>query len=127
MKTKLSLFMLSILLHSHTVLPFLGECPIGFTGPVYEGPELDYQPAIVRMQPGGDLMLVSQFTLAAETEKGLRPGFSTAKPPAEAEVIYDKLVQAAQTQHEFVQSGKFGADMQVSLENDGPVTFILRV
>ena len=76
---------------------------------------------------GGDLMLVSQFTLAAETEKGLRPGFSSAKPPAEAEVIYDKLVQAAQTQHEFVQSGKFGADMQVSLENDGPVTFILRV
>lgn len=76
---------------------------------------------------GGDLMLVSQFTLAAETGKGLRPGFSTAKPPAEAEVIYDNLLQAAQDQHEFVQSGKFGADMQVSLENDGPVTFILRV
>lgn len=76
---------------------------------------------------GGDLMLVSQFTLAAETEKGLRPGFSTAKPPAEAEVIYDRLVQAAKEQHEFVQSGKFGADMQVSLENDGPVTFILKV
>lgn len=76
---------------------------------------------------GGDLMLVSQFTLAAETQKGLRPGFSTAKPPAEAEVIYDKLVQVAEDQHEFVRSGKFGADMQVSLENDGPVTFILRV
>jgi len=76
---------------------------------------------------GGDLMLVSQFTLAAETEKGLRPGFSSAKPPAEAEVIYENLLQAAQNQHEFVQSGKFGADMQVSLENDGPVTFILRV
>lgn len=76
---------------------------------------------------GGDLLLVSQFTLAAETEKGLRPGFSTAKPPQEAEVIYDKLVLAAREQHEFVQSGKFGADMQVSLENDGPVTFILKV
>lgn len=76
---------------------------------------------------GGDLMLVSQFTLAAETQKGLRPGFSSAKPPAAAEVIYDKLVQAAADQHEFVQSGKFGADMQVSLENDGPVTFILKV
>ena len=76
---------------------------------------------------GGDLMLVSQFTLAAETEKGLRPGFSTAKPPAEAEVIYNKLVQSAKDQHEFVQSGKFGADMRVGLENDGPVTFILRV
>ena len=55
---------------------------------------------------GGDLMLVSQFTLAAETQKGLRPGFSSAKPPGEAEVIYDKLVQAAQDQHEFVRSGK---------------------
>ena len=76
---------------------------------------------------GGDLMLVSQFTLAAETQKGLRPGFSSAKPPAEAEVIYDKLEQAAREQHEFVRSGKFGADMQVSLENDVPVTFILKV
>ena len=76
---------------------------------------------------GGDLMLVSQFTLAAETHKGLRPGFSSAKSPAEAEVIYDKLEQAAREQHEFVRSGKFGADMQVSLENDGPVTFILKV
>ena len=76
---------------------------------------------------GGDLMLVSQFTLAAETEKGLRPGFSTAKPPRQAEAIYDKLEQAAREQHEFVRSGKFGADMQVSLENDGPVTFILKV
>jgi D-tyrosyl-tRNA(Tyr) deacylase len=76
---------------------------------------------------GGDLMLVSQFTLAAETRKGLRPGFSSAKSPVEAEVIYDKLEQAAREQHEFVRSGKFGADMQVSLENDGPVTFILKV
>ena len=76
---------------------------------------------------GGDLMLVSQFTLAAETHKGLRPGFSSAKSPVEAEVIYDKLEQAAREQHEFVRSGKFGADMQVSLENDGPVTFILKV
>ena len=75
---------------------------------------------------GGDLMLVSQFTLAAETEKGLRPGFSTAKPPGQAEAIYDKLEQAAREQHEFVRSGKFGADMQVTLENDGPVTFILK-
>lgn len=76
---------------------------------------------------GGDLMLVSQFTLAAETEKGLRPGFSSAKAPKEAEVLYDKLVQRAKEQHEFVQSGVFGADMQINLENDGPVTFILRV
>ena len=80
-----------------------------------------------RKDIGGDLMLVSQFTLAAETHKGLRPGFSSAKSPVEAEVIYDKLEQAAREQHEFVRSGKFGADMQVSLENDGPVTFILKV
>lgn len=76
---------------------------------------------------GGELMLVPQFTLASETQKGLRPGFSSAKPPKQAEVIYDRLEQAARERHEFVQSGKFGADMQVSLENDGPVTFILKV
>jgi len=75
---------------------------------------------------GGDLLLVSQFTLAAETNKGLRPGFSSAKPPAEAEVLYDFLVKSARERHEFVQCGKFGADMQVGLENDGPVTFILK-
>ena len=75
---------------------------------------------------GGELMLVSQFTLAAETQKGLRPGFSPAKPQGQAEVIYDRLVQSAREQHEAVRSGKFGADMQVSLENDGPVTFILK-
>ncbi len=75
----------------------------------------------------GDLMLVSQFTLAAETDKGLRPGFSSAKAPAEAEVIYKNLIATAETQHGCVRSGKFGADMQVSLENDGPVTFILKV
>ncbi len=72
-------------------------------------------------------MLGSQFTLAAQTQEGLRPRFSTAKAREEGEVIYDKLQQAAREQHEFVQSGKFGADMQVSLENDGPVTFILKV
>jgi D-tyrosyl-tRNA(Tyr) deacylase len=76
---------------------------------------------------GGDLMLVSQFTLAADTGKGLRPGFSSAKAPAEAESLYLKFVAAAEKKHEFVRSGKFAADMQVSLENDGPVTFILKV
>ncbi len=76
---------------------------------------------------GGDLMLVSQFTLVAETDKGLRPGFSSAKPPEEAEKIYKKLVATAEQRHEFVASGEFGADMQVSLENDGPVTFLLKV
>jgi D-tyrosyl-tRNA(Tyr) deacylase len=75
---------------------------------------------------GGDLLLVSQFTLAATTDKGLRPGFSSAKEPVEAEEIYNYLVLLASNEHEFVQSGVFGADMQVALENDGPVTFILK-
>lgn len=75
---------------------------------------------------GGDLLLVSQFTLAATTDKGLRPGFSSAKEPAEAEEIYNHLVTVAKNEHEFVESGVFAADMQVALENDGPVTFILK-
>lgn len=75
---------------------------------------------------GGDLLLVSQFTLAATTDKGLRPGFSSAKEPAEAEEIYKHLVSQAGNEHEFVESGVFAADMQVALENDGPVTFILK-
>ncbi|MEQ8955872.1 MAG: D-aminoacyl-tRNA deacylase [Gammaproteobacteria bacterium] len=75
---------------------------------------------------GGDLMLVSQFTLAAETEKGLRPGFSSAMPPDEAESLYDQLLQWVRTIHSKVESGQFGANMQIALENDGPVTFILR-
>ena len=76
---------------------------------------------------GGDLMLVSQFTLAASTDKGLRPSFSSAKPPEEAEKIYQHLVGTAETRHPRVCGGKFAADMQISLENDGPVTFILKV
>lgn len=75
----------------------------------------------------GELLLVSQFTLAATTDKGLRPGFSSAKPPAEAEQIYNHLVTIAEQRHVGVGSGKFAANMQISLENDGPVTFILRV
>ena len=76
---------------------------------------------------GGDLMLVSQFTLAASTDKGLRPSFSSAKPPEEAEKIYQHLVRTAETRHPSICDGKFAADMQISLENDGPVTFILKV
>ena len=76
---------------------------------------------------GGDLMLISQFTLAASTNTGLRPSFSSAKPPAEAEQIYQHLVDCANQQYSSVQSGIFAANMQVSLENDGPVTFSLRV
>ena len=74
----------------------------------------------------GDLLLVSQFTLAADTQKGLRPGFSSALPPAEAKPLFENMVQEAEARHPNTQSGVFGADMQISLLNDGPVTFILR-
>jgi D-aminoacyl-tRNA deacylase len=76
-------------------------------------------------QTGGDLMLVPQFTLAADTRHGLRPGFSTAAPPEQGRRLFEALVAAARTVHASVSSGVFGADMQVSLTNDGPVTFWL--
>lgn len=76
-------------------------------------------------QVGGELLLVPQFTLAADTRHGLRPGFSTAAPPEQGRRLFEALVAAARTRHERVSSGVFGADMQVSLINDGPVTFWL--
>ena len=76
---------------------------------------------------GGELLLVSQFTLAATTDKGMRPGFSSAMPPALAEPLYDYLVQQAASSGVRLATGVFGADMKVALENDGPVTFLLRV
>ena len=76
---------------------------------------------------GGGLLLVSQFTLAADTRSGLRPSFSTAAPPAEAERIFGELVVYCRQQHtNAVETGRFGAHMIVSLVNDGPVTFLLR-
>ena len=75
----------------------------------------------------GGLLLVSQFTLAADTRKGLRPGFSTAAPPEQAERLFDYLLDRARHAHHQVASGRFGADMQVHLVNDGPVTFMLEV
>lgn len=73
----------------------------------------------------GGLLLVPQFTLAADTGSGTRPGFSTAAPPAQARELFELLVSKAQTAHPQVGSGQFGADMKVSLVNDGPVTFWL--
>jgi len=75
----------------------------------------------------GELLVVSQFTLAAETNKGLRPGFSGAATPAQAQELYEYLVQQSKSYGLETQTGRFGADMQVSLINDGPVTFSLTV
>lgn len=77
-------------------------------------------------QTGGGLLLVSQFTLAADTRSGNRPGFSTAAPPTEAEQIFTRLVSVCRARHPGVETGRFGAHMEVSLVNDGPVTFLLR-
>ena len=74
----------------------------------------------------GGLLIVSQFTLAADTSSGNRPGFSNAAPPAEGERLYDHFVALARATHAPVQTGRFGADMKVHLVNDGPVTLMLR-
>jgi D-tyrosyl-tRNA(Tyr) deacylase len=74
----------------------------------------------------GQVLLVSQFTLAADTQKGLRPGFSSAMPPSLAQPLFETMVSLARQRHSKTESGVFGADMQISLLNDGPVTFILR-
>jgi D-aminoacyl-tRNA deacylase len=76
-------------------------------------------------ESGGELLLVSQFTLAADTHKGMRPGFSTAAAPADAEHWFNRLVELAKKQHPRVEIGRFGAHMKVHLVNDGPVTFWL--
>ncbi|GKT12845.1 MAG: D-aminoacyl-tRNA deacylase [Thiomicrorhabdus sp.] len=80
-------------------------------------------------QVEGGLLLVPQFTLAADTNKGLRPSFSSSAKPEIATLLFDQFVQKIQsnTQSLPIQTGRFGADMQVSLTNDGPVTFWLEV
>lgn len=74
----------------------------------------------------GGLLLVPQFTLAADTGKGARPGFSSAAAPEEGKRLFDYFLKRAQNTYSDVASGRFGADMQVSLTNDGPVTFWLQ-
>ncbi|MDH5571075.1 MAG: D-aminoacyl-tRNA deacylase [Gammaproteobacteria bacterium] len=76
---------------------------------------------------GGGLLLVPQFTLAADTQKGMRPSFSSAASPDTGEKLFDHFVRQAQIKHSPVACGRFGADMKVSLINDGPVTFWLQV
>lgn len=75
----------------------------------------------------GGLLLVPQFTLAADTRSGTRPSFSPAAAPADGRRLFDHLVQQARARHRTVETGRFGADMQVALTNDGPVTFWLRI
>lgn len=76
---------------------------------------------------GGGMLLVPQFTLAADTQKGTRPGFSTAAEPVEGQRLFGYLAGVAHRRLADVQTGRFGAHMRVSLTNDGPVTFSLRV
>ena len=76
---------------------------------------------------GGGVLLVPQFTLAADTNKGMRPSFTLAATPEQGRRLFEYLVNRARTQHAPVAAGVFGADMQVTLTNDGPVTFWLKV
>ena len=76
---------------------------------------------------GGELLLVPQFTLAADTGHGNRPGFEPAAPPAEGQRLFEHLVSVARVRWPRVQTGQFGAEMEVELVNNGPVTFSLRV
>jgi D-tyrosyl-tRNA(Tyr) deacylase len=76
---------------------------------------------------GGALLLVPQFTLAADTRSGTRPSFTPAAPPDEGRRLFDYFVERVRRQHANVETGRFGADMKVSLTNDGPVTFWLQI
>ena len=78
-------------------------------------------------ETGGGLLLVPQFTLAADTKKGNRPSFTPAAPPETARALFDHMFARARTVHSPVEKGQFGAEMQVTLTNDGPVTIWLRV
>ncbi|MEX6384931.1 D-aminoacyl-tRNA deacylase [Providencia hangzhouensis] len=78
-------------------------------------------------QAGGSLLVVSQFTLAADTKKGMRPSFSGGAEPERADALYQYFVEKSRQQGVETQTGEFAADMQVNLTNDGPVTFWLQV
>ena len=87
--------------------------------------DLDGKMNLNVQQVEGGILVISQFTLAADTQKGLRPGFSNAGEPAVAEGLYNYFVEQLRLQYSNVATGIFAADMKVSLTNDGPVTFLL--
>lgn len=88
-------------------------------------PDADGKMNLSLRDMGGGLLLVPQFTLAADTRKGTRPGFSTAATPAHANALFNYLAARARLAHGTVETGRFGADMNVHLTNQGPVTFWL--
>ena len=90
-------------------------------------PDADNKMNLSLKNIGGELLVVSQFTLVADTNKGLRPSFSAAAPPELGRELYEYWVKEAEKSIKNVATGQFGSDMQVSLQNDGPVTFILEV
>ncbi|MET4000920.1 D-aminoacyl-tRNA deacylase [Marinobacterium sp. MBR-109] len=90
-------------------------------------PDADGRMNLSLSDTAGGLLVVSQFTLVADTRKGLRPGFSRGAAPDEGERLYDLFVHRARETHGAVETGRFGADMKVELLNDGPVTFLLEV
>lgn len=90
-------------------------------------PDVDGKMNLSLADIGGELLLVSQFTLVADTHKGTRPSFSSAAPPEQGKALFERFVQMARERHNKVECGVFGADMKVSLVNDGPVTFWLQV
>ena len=90
-------------------------------------PDADSKMNLSLKQVSGGLLLVPQFTLAADTRAGLRPSFTPAAGPEQGRRLFDYLVQQARARHPKVQAGRFGAHMQVELVNDGPVTFWLQV
>jgi D-tyrosyl-tRNA(Tyr) deacylase len=77
------------------------------------------------MDVGGEVLVVSQFTLTADTRRGRRPSFASAAPPEQARQLYQAYLESLRTTYDAVSEGRFGADMQVSLTNDGPVTFLI--
>lgn len=90
-------------------------------------PDADRKMNLSLADVGGGLLLVPQFTLPADTRKGARPSLSNAAPPELGKRLFDHVVDRARTLHPLVETGRFGARMQITLTNDGPVTFTLRV